>query len=44
MGTVIVAGILLAVVTAIVASMLRDKKQGKSACGGNCSHCKGCHH
>lgn len=44
MGTVIIAGILLAAVAAIAASMRRDRKQGKSACGGDCAHCKGCHH
>ena len=43
MGTVIVLIILGIVVALIVRSMVRDKKNGKSACGGDCSHCKGCH-
>ena len=32
-GTIIVA--------AIVKSMRRDKKNGKSSCGGNCAACRG---
>ncbi len=45
MGTFIVGGILLVVVALILASMIRDKKNGKSIqCGGDCRHCGGrCH-
>ncbi|MDD3239746.1 MAG: FeoB-associated Cys-rich membrane protein [Lachnospira sp.] len=45
MGTVIVGVIVLAVVATIVASMVHDKKNGKSIqCGGDCKHCGGhCH-
>lgn len=45
MGTFIVLGILILIVIAIIASMVRDKKKGKSLqCGGDCSHCGGhCH-
>ena len=43
MATAIVGIILIAIVGAIVYSMVRDKKKGKSACGGDCAHCKGCH-
>lgn len=45
MATAIVGGILLLIVGAVVYSMIRDKKNGKSACscGGDCAHCKGCH-
>ena len=39
MGTVIVALVLLAAVGLIVYSMVKDKKKGKSSCGGNCAHC-----
>ncbi|MDE6435627.1 MAG: FeoB-associated Cys-rich membrane protein [Lachnospiraceae bacterium] len=44
MGTVIVGTIVVAIVALAVASMIRDKKNGKSIqCGGDCSSCKGCH-
>ena len=44
MGTVLVLIILGAIVALIVRSMIKDRKNGKSAsCGGDCSHCKGCH-
>ena len=41
-GTVIVGVILIVLVALIIASMVRDKKRGKSLqCGGDCSKCKG---
>ncbi|MCI5918264.1 MAG: FeoB-associated Cys-rich membrane protein [Roseburia sp.] len=45
MGTLIVGIILLIIVALIVASMVRDKKNGKSLqCGGDCKNCGGhCH-
>ena len=43
MGTVLVLIILGAIVAIIVRRMMRDKKNGKSSCGGDCSRCKGCH-
>lgn len=43
MGTLIVGGILLLVVVLIVRGIIRDKKSGKHSCGGDCSHCQGCH-
>lgn len=45
MGTLIAAVIVLALVGAAIASMVRDKKAGKSIqCGGDCKHCGGhCH-
>lgn len=45
MGTFIVLGILILIVIAVIASMVRDKKKGKSLqCGGDCSRCGGhCH-
>lgn len=43
MGTVVVGAVLLTVVTLIIKKMIRDKKSGKSSCGGDCSRCKGCH-
>lgn len=41
-GTIAVGLVLLAVVILIVRIMMRDKKQGKSSCGGNCASCGGC--
>ncbi len=43
MGTLIVLVVLGAVVALIVRSIVKDKKSGKSSCGGDCSKCKGCH-
>ena len=45
MATWIVGGVLLLAVAAIVWKMIRDKRNHKSACscGGDCSHCSGCH-
>ncbi len=43
MGTVIVLVVLGAVVALIIRSIVKDKKSGKSSCGGDCSKCKGCH-
>ena len=45
-GTVLISLVLLAVVTLIIRSMVHDKKQGKSSCGGNsagCAACGSCH-
>lgn len=44
MGTIVVGVIVLAIVGAVIGSMVHDKKKGKSIqCGGNCKHCSGCH-
>ena len=45
METIIVGGILAAIVAAVIWKMIQDKKNGKSgcSCGGDCSCCKGCH-
>ena len=40
-GTVIICAVLVAIVAAIIAGMIRKKKQGKSmTCG--CGHCAAC--
>ena len=31
-----------AMVVLLIRSMIRDRKAGKSACGGNCASCGGC--
>ncbi|MFR7832725.1 MAG: FeoB-associated Cys-rich membrane protein [Blautia wexlerae] len=41
MGTLIVGAILILIVGLIIRGIVRDKKSGKSSCGGDCSHCKG---
>ncbi len=44
MGELIVIAALVGLVVLAVRSMWRDHKSGKScSCGGDCSHCKGCH-
>lgn len=43
MGTLVVGGILLVIVVLIIRGIVKDKKSGKSSCGGDCSHCRGCH-
>ena len=44
-GTILICLVLILIVSAIIRSIVRDKKAGKSTCGGNCSHCGGsCHH
>lgn len=42
MGTVIVGGVLAVIVGLLIWKMIKDKKTGKSSCGGDCAHCKGC--
>ena len=42
MGTVIVGGVLAIIVGLMVWKMIKDKKAGKSSCGGDCAHCRGC--
>ena len=43
MGTVIVGAVIVVIVAVIVRTMIKDKKSGKSSCGGDGGHCKGCH-
>ncbi|MBO4266756.1 MAG: FeoB-associated Cys-rich membrane protein [Lachnospiraceae bacterium] len=42
LGTIIISIIMIALVTVIIRTMIRDKKMGKSACGGSCASCKMC--
>lgn len=37
--TILAGTVLLAMVTLIVLKMFRDKKKGKSSCGGCCNGC-----
>ena len=45
LGTVIVGLVLVAIISLIIRSMIRDKKNGKPLqCGGDCKSCGGhCH-
>ena len=44
MGTAIVLIILLVVVSLVIRSIIKDKKNGKSIIGGGvCKNCHGCH-
>lgn len=38
-GTILILAALIAIVAAIIVSMRRDKKRGKSSCGCGCAHC-----
>ena len=42
LGTILISFVLILVVVGIIALIVKDKKQGKSTCGGNCAHCKMC--
>lgn len=43
-GTIIICAVLIAVFALLIRSLIRDKKKGKSLCGGNCGACAmGCH-
>lgn len=45
-GTILILAALIAIVAAIIVSMRRDKKRGKSSCGCGCAHCamnESCH-
>lgn len=38
-GTIAICVVLGAIVTGIIVHMIKDRKKGKSSCGGNCAHC-----
>ena len=38
-GTIVVSLLLIGLVTVIIIRLRRDRKQGKSSCGGNCGCC-----
>ena len=42
-GTLVVLIIIACAAFLAVRTLLRDKKSGRSACGGDCSKCSGCH-
>ncbi len=42
LGTIVITLLLLVIITIIILTIIKDKKQGRSSCGGNCAHCKMC--
>ena len=42
LGTIVITALLAVAVAWILFTIIKDKKQGKSSCGGNCAHCKMC--
>ena len=38
-GTILICLVLIVIVAAIIRSLIRDKKRGKSSCGAGCAHC-----
>lgn len=39
MATIIICAVLLLIVAAILAGLIRDKKKGRSSCGCGCANC-----
>ena len=39
---IVIIAIILLVCYFVIRGMIRDRKAGKSSCGGNCSGCSGC--
>lgn len=39
LATILVSLLLLVIIGLAIASIVRDRRQGKSSCGGNCGHC-----
>ncbi|MBQ9343233.1 MAG: FeoB-associated Cys-rich membrane protein [Clostridia bacterium] len=42
-GTIAVSLVLIGIVAWVIAKLRKDKKQGKSSCGGNCGCCPMAH-
>ncbi len=42
LSTIIITLVLIVIVGLVIRGMYRDKKNGKSSCGGNCGSCGGC--
>lgn len=38
-ATVLICMALVAVIAAVIVKLIKDKKKGKSSCGGNCGCC-----
>jgi len=44
LATILISAVILAVIAAIVLSMIKARKNGKPSCGCSCSGCSGCAH
>ena len=42
LSTILISIALSAIVVLIIRGLVRQKKQGKSSCGGNCAGCAAC--
>ncbi len=42
LGTILITLFLVLIVALAIYSLVKDKKQGRSSCGGSCAHCKMC--
>ena len=40
-GTIVICIILAGIIAAIVMKLIKDKKNGRSSCCGDCKHCAG---
>lgn len=39
LATVLISLVLLLLIAGIIVVLVKDKKKGRSSCGGNCGHC-----
>ena len=39
-GSILVLAVIAVIVAAVIVKMIKDKKSGKSSCGGDCSSCR----
>jgi len=44
LGTILISIGLIAAVVLSIRAIIKDKKQGKSCCGGSCAQCRACGH
>ena len=42
MGTIVVLAVITAATVMAIRSIVRNRKKGKSSCGGDCGHCDRC--
>ena len=42
LGTILITLFLVLIVALAIHSLVKDKRQGRSSCGGSCAHCKMC--
>ena len=43
MVNVVIVAVLIALIALVIWSMVKDKKAGRSSCGGSCASCGACH-